>query len=99
MERESPLIRRMTLEDVLMLSHLSEQIAEFDRGGQAEELRASLKSGPARGYWVEDGDQAVAVVGPCGGKPRISDGGGSGHPLGIPSTGGGLGTQLDDPLV
>ncbi|MFD1426430.1 GNAT family N-acetyltransferase [Kroppenstedtia sanguinis] len=63
MEREIPFsIRRMTLEDVPMLSHLSEQIAEFDRGGQAEELRASLKSGAARGYWVEDGDQAVAMV-------------------------------------
>lgn len=63
LEKEVSLpIRPMTLEDVPLLSRLSEQIAEFASRDRAEELRASLESGDARGYWAEDGGRAVAMA-------------------------------------
>lgn len=52
----------MTLKDVPVLVRLSEQIVEFEGVDREEELRASLKSGDARGYWAEDEGCAVAMV-------------------------------------
>lgn len=55
-------VRPMTLKDVPTLARLSEHIVEFESADREEELRASLKSGDARGYWAEDGGCAVAMA-------------------------------------
>ena len=76
---------------------LSEQIAEFDSRARAEEFGHLWNSGDARGYWAEDGGPGGGHGPDCGGKSRVGDGGGRGHPPFIPSAG--TGHPADDPIV